>query len=136
MPLSWNEIKSRAIAFGKEWSEETSERAESQSFWNAFFHVFGIERRRVAAFEKQVAMARAGHKLKQGRIDGFSSGGEPLLEAKCFPDVRFIDAAILRHLARRIAGKKAILDDRRRDTGTRENRAAETQLWVYHYGPG
>ena len=74
MPLSWNEIKSRAISFSKEWSTETSERAESQSFWNAFFHVFGIERRRVASFEKQVLMARAGHKLKHGRIDGFWKG--------------------------------------------------------------
>ena len=74
MPLSWNEIKSRAIAFSKDWSDETSERAESQSFWNAFFHIFGIERRRVASFEKQVALARAGHKLKQGRIDGFWKG--------------------------------------------------------------
>jgi hypothetical protein len=72
MPLSWNEIKSRAIGFGKDWS--TSERAEAQSFWNAFFHVFGIERRRVAAFEKQVETARAGHKLKHGRIDGFWKG--------------------------------------------------------------
>ena len=74
MPLSWNEIKSRAIAFSKDWSEETSERAEAQSFWNAFFHIFGIERRRVAAFEKQVDIARAGHKLRQGRIDGFWKG--------------------------------------------------------------
>ncbi len=32
MPLSWNEIKSRAIAFSKDWSNETSERAEAQSF--------------------------------------------------------------------------------------------------------
>lgn len=74
MPLSWNEIKSRAIAFSKDWSAETSERAEAQSFWNAFFHVFGIERRRVATFEKQVAIARDGHKLKHGRIDGFWKG--------------------------------------------------------------
>ncbi len=74
MPLSWTEIKSRAIAFSKDWSTETSERAEAQSFWNAFFHVFGIERRRVASFEKQVAIARADRKLKQGRIDGFWKG--------------------------------------------------------------
>ncbi len=74
MPLSWNEIKSRAIAFSKDWSAETSERAEAQSFWNAFFHVFGIERRRVASFEQQVAIARAGHKLRHGRIDGFWKG--------------------------------------------------------------
>jgi hypothetical protein len=38
MPLSWNEIKSRAIAFQKEWEGETSEKAESQSFWNDFFN--------------------------------------------------------------------------------------------------
>jgi hypothetical protein len=29
MPLSWNEIRSRAIAFSKDWSDETSERAQS-----------------------------------------------------------------------------------------------------------
>lgn len=74
MPLSWNEIKARAIAFSKDWSAETSERAEAQSFWNAFFHVFGIERRRVASFEKQVEITRAGHALKHGRIDGFWKG--------------------------------------------------------------
>ncbi len=74
MPLSWNEIKSRAISFSKAWSTETSERAESQTFWNAFFHIFGIERRRVASFEQQVSIARAGHKLKHGRIDGFWKG--------------------------------------------------------------
>ncbi|HMN76928.1 MAG TPA: class I SAM-dependent DNA methyltransferase [Burkholderiaceae bacterium] len=74
MPLSWNEIKTRAIAFSKDWSAETSERAEAQSFWNAFFHVFGIERRRVASFEKQVAIARTGHAPKHGRIDGFWKG--------------------------------------------------------------
>ena len=74
MPLSWNEIKSRAITFSQAWSTETSERAEAQTFWNAFFHIFGIERRRVASFEQQVSIARAGHKLKHGRIDGFWKG--------------------------------------------------------------
>ena len=51
MPLSWNEIKSRALAFSREWKGEGSERAEAQSFCNGFFDVFGIERRRVAIFE-------------------------------------------------------------------------------------
>jgi hypothetical protein len=54
MPLSWNEIKSRAIAFSKEWADEVSEDAEAKSFWDDFFHVFGISRRRVATFEEQV----------------------------------------------------------------------------------
>ncbi|MHB8914676.1 MAG: class I SAM-dependent DNA methyltransferase [Thiobacillus sp.] len=74
MPLSWNEIRSRALVFSNEWADEASERAESQSFWNDFFAVFGIGRKRVAIFEKQVAMTRAGEKLKHGRIDAFWKG--------------------------------------------------------------
>jgi len=37
MPLSWNEIKSRAIEFSKEWENESSEDAEAKSFWDGFF---------------------------------------------------------------------------------------------------
>jgi hypothetical protein len=29
MPLSWNEIKSRALTFSKEWQQESSEDAEA-----------------------------------------------------------------------------------------------------------
>ena len=51
MPTSWNEIKQRAIVFSKDWESVTSEKSESQSFWNEFFNVFGISRCRVASFE-------------------------------------------------------------------------------------
>lgn len=54
MKLSFNEIRQRAIAFGHDWKDEKSERAEAQSFWNDFFNVFGIHRRSVASFEKTV----------------------------------------------------------------------------------
>jgi hypothetical protein len=54
MPLSWNEIKSRALQFSHEWAAETSEEAEGKSFCDAFFEVFGVSRRRVASFEKKV----------------------------------------------------------------------------------
>lgn len=54
MPLSWNEIKSRAITFSKEWKAESKEDAEAKSFWDGFFNVFGISRRRVAGFEEPV----------------------------------------------------------------------------------
>ena len=54
MPLSWNEIRQRAIAFSKEWQGVKSERAEKQTFWNDFFNVFGIRRRVVASFEDPV----------------------------------------------------------------------------------
>ena len=74
MPLSWNEIKTRAVAFSKKWEDESSERAEAQSFWNDFFAVYGIDRRRVAIFEKQVKLARVGEKIKHGRIDAFWKG--------------------------------------------------------------
>ena len=65
MPLSWNEIKGRAIVFSKDWESETSEKSESQSFWNEFFNVFGISRRRVASFELPIKKANN----KQGFID-------------------------------------------------------------------
>jgi hypothetical protein len=74
MPLSPNEIKERAVAFAHEWADEDSERAEAQSFWNDFFAVFGLDRKRVAVFEKQVQLARAGERLKHGRIDCFWKG--------------------------------------------------------------
>lgn len=54
MPLSWNEIRSRALAFSKEWANESSEDAEAKSFWDSFFTVFGLTRRRVASFETPV----------------------------------------------------------------------------------
>ncbi len=54
MPLSWNEIRHRAIAFSKEWTGVRSERAEKQTFWNEFFNVFGLPRRAVASFEEPV----------------------------------------------------------------------------------
>ncbi len=54
MPLSWNEIRDRALAFSREWADESSEDAEAKSFWDGFFNVFGITRRRVASFEAPV----------------------------------------------------------------------------------
>ena len=70
MALSWNEIKDRALKFSNEWGEETKERAEKDSFWNEFFHVFGIQRRRVATFEEPVKKLSG----NQGFIDLFWKG--------------------------------------------------------------
>ena len=71
MPLSLNEIRDRARAFSREWDGETSERAEAQSFWNDFFHVFGKKRRSVAVYEQK---ARRFAGKAQGRIDLFWPG--------------------------------------------------------------
>ncbi len=54
MPLSWNEIKDRALKFSQDWADEASERAEAKTFWDAFFNVFGVSRKRVATFEQKV----------------------------------------------------------------------------------
>ena len=54
MPLSWNEIRSRAIRFSKDWENVSNEDAEAKSFLDGFFDVFGISRRRLATFEKRV----------------------------------------------------------------------------------
>lgn len=54
MPLSWNEIKSRAISFSKEWSGTEREEAEAKPFLTELLNVFGINRRRVATFEHKV----------------------------------------------------------------------------------
>lgn len=54
MPLSWNEIKDRALRFSREFADESSERAEAKTFWDQFFDVFGMSRRRLASFEKAV----------------------------------------------------------------------------------
>lgn len=54
MPLSWNEIKDRALKFSHEWADESSEDAEAKSFLDGFFNVFGVPRKRVASFEKRV----------------------------------------------------------------------------------
>ncbi len=70
MPLSWNEIKSRAVQFSKEWDAEKREDAEAQSFWNDFFDVFGVRRRTVATFEQKVRNIKG----QFGFIDLFWSG--------------------------------------------------------------
>ena len=70
MSLTINEIKNRAIKFAGEWKSDSSERAEAQTFWNEFFEVFGLSRRRLASFEKPAIRSSNG----KGRIDLFWKG--------------------------------------------------------------
>ena len=70
MPLSWNEIKTRAVAFSREWADETRETAEAKSFWDAFFNVFGLNRRALASFEEPVRSIQGTY----NRIDLFWKG--------------------------------------------------------------
>ncbi len=70
MMLSWNEIRNRAQQFSQEWEGETRETGEYQSFWNDFFHVFGIKRRSVSIYQKKVEMLSK----RRGFIDLFWPG--------------------------------------------------------------
>ena len=70
MPLSLNEIRDRAHKFSIEWQEEDRERAEKDTFWNDFFNVFGVSRKRVASFEQPVKKLNN----KTGFIDLFWKG--------------------------------------------------------------
>lgn len=65
MQLSWNEIKCRALKFSKDWKDAKSEKSSAQLFLNDFFHVFGIDSKRVALFERKVPMGEK----RDGYID-------------------------------------------------------------------
>ena len=67
MRLSWNEIRVRAAKFAREWATARYERGETQSFYNAFFEIFGVERRSVARYEEHVTKLDNSH----GWIDLF-----------------------------------------------------------------
>lgn len=54
MPLSWNEIKSRAAAFTLEWKDTVREEADAKPFLVEFLNIFGISQKRVATFEHRV----------------------------------------------------------------------------------
>ncbi len=68
MRLGWEEIRRRAREFSVEWKDAHYEKGETQTFYNDFFEVFGINRRRVAIFEKKVEMI---DQNRRGFIDLF-----------------------------------------------------------------
>jgi hypothetical protein len=70
MRLSWNEIRARASHFAEEWKDAHYEKGQAQTFYNEFFEVFGVTRRRVASFEEPVKKLDGKH----GFIDLFWKG--------------------------------------------------------------
>ena len=70
MRLSWNEVRARAAAFTRDWKDASYEKGETQSFYNDFFDIFGVQRRSVARYEELVAMLENRH----GFIDLFWPG--------------------------------------------------------------
>lgn len=70
MPLSWNDIKSRAFAFSQRWQDAGNEDSEAKPFLIDFFEVFGITNKRIATFEHSVKKFGG----KQGFVDLFWRG--------------------------------------------------------------
>ena len=68
--LSPNEIRARAAKFAELYKNAVREEAEAQSFQTDFLNVLGIDRRRVAIFEKKVKCMDGGN----GYIDLFWPG--------------------------------------------------------------
>ena len=71
MRLGWDEIRRRAKAFSEDWKDAHYEKGETQSFYNDFFKIFGVNRRAVAVYEKRVQSLDAN---KRGFIDLFWPG--------------------------------------------------------------
>lgn len=68
MNLSPNQIRANARKFSLDWQDAIKENAESQTFWNEFFEVFGVNRRKVGGLFEMPIKKQSG---TQGRIDVF-----------------------------------------------------------------
>jgi len=69
--LSSTEMTKRAQAFVAKYKGEVSERAASQTWWNDFFAIFGVDRYSTATFERRARRATTGN---LGAIDVFMPG--------------------------------------------------------------
>ncbi len=67
---SWDQIRANAAVFAREWEDAHYEKGETQSFYNEFFEIFDVKRRKVATFEEPVKKLGG----RQGFIDLFWKG--------------------------------------------------------------
>ena len=74
MPLSWNEIKSRALTFSRTWADASQEDSQGKPFWIDFFEIFGITDKRVATFEHAVKKLPGLKAKTDGFVDLFWPG--------------------------------------------------------------
>jgi hypothetical protein len=73
-PLSWNEIKSRALNFSRTWHDAASEDSDAKPFWYDFLDILGIQNKRVATFELNVKLHAKKEKASDGFVDFFVPG--------------------------------------------------------------
>lgn len=74
MPLSWNDIKSRALTFSRTWADAAHEDSQGKPFWIDFFEIFGITDKRVATFEHAVKKLPGAKARTDGFVDLFWPG--------------------------------------------------------------
>jgi len=81
-------MRARAVTFAACWKDESSEKSESQTFWTEFLDIYGVDRKRVAAFEQLAKRTSTGN---YGFIDLYwpgvliaeqKSAGKDLVEAE------------------------------------------------------
>jgi hypothetical protein len=81
-------MRARAVTFAARWKDESSEKSESQTFWTEFLDIYGVDRKRVAAFEQLAKRTSTGN---YGFIDLYwpgvliaeqKSAGKDLVEAE------------------------------------------------------
>ena len=63
----WNEIRARAAEFARDWADAARESSQTQSFYDEFFAIFGVQRRSVARYEHRVKLLNN----RDGYIDLF-----------------------------------------------------------------
>ena len=93
--LSWNDIRRRATEFAHNWQSTTRERAESQSFWNGFFQIFGKTREQFAVYERLVELSNDRH----GRIDLLWPGVLAVEHKSTGADLRAAEKQMLEYLS-------------------------------------
>ncbi len=54
-------MRARAVTFAARWKDESSEKSESQTFWTEFLDIYGVDRKRVAAFEQLAKRTSTGN---------------------------------------------------------------------------
>ena len=71
MKLQWHEIRARAALFSEQHKHDHYEKGQTQTFYNEFFGVFGVDRKQVAVYEQRVKNLPGD---RRGFIDLFMPG--------------------------------------------------------------
>jgi hypothetical protein len=80
MPLSWNEIKTRAADFVNEWKDKAPaarEESDARAFQIGFFSIFGLSQKKIAGFRDKVKLYRDNGQILFAVMAAGSAGLEP-----------------------------------------------------------